>query len=126
MSAERSKAIVRLDHALNAVRRFWSLPQLSRAQLDRAGIGSHRMGVYRVLRVLAPLEDTTMSISDVAATLRVEVSTASRMVDQAVDQGWVERGSDPNDGRRTTVSLSEAGRQLDQRLVDARGSILGE
>lgn len=126
MSVQRSVAIAQLDDALNAVRRFWSLPALSRAQLDRAGAGSHRMGIYRVLRVLAPLGDAKVSISDVAAMLRVEVSTASRMVDQATEQELVERGVDPNDRRRTTVSLSAAGRELDRRLQGAREAILDE
>lgn len=84
------------------------------------------MGIYRVLRVLAPLGDADVSISDVAAMLRVEVSTASRMVDQAAEHELVERGVDPNDRRRATVSLSEAGRRLDGQLQAAREAILGE
>ena len=51
-------------------------------------------------------------MSDIAHTLRVDISVASRQVSQLVDDGLVERAVDDGDRRVRTIRLSPAGRSL--------------
>lgn len=48
-------------------------------------------------------------IGALAADLGVNQSNASRLVDRLVDQGLLARASDPEDGRASLVSLTDAG-----------------
>ena len=48
-------------------------------------------------------------IGALAADLGVNQSNASRLVDRLVDQGLLARSTDPEDGRASVVSLTEAG-----------------
>jgi DNA-binding MarR family transcriptional regulator len=48
-------------------------------------------------------------IGALAADLGVNQSNASRLVDRLVDQGLLARATDPEDGRASLVSLTEAG-----------------
>jgi DNA-binding MarR family transcriptional regulator len=50
------------------------------------------------------------SISELAAAERVRQQSLGAIVSVLAERGLVERGSDPNDGRRTVVSLSPTGR----------------
>jgi DNA-binding MarR family transcriptional regulator len=65
------------------------------------------------LAVLASIgEREPVRISDLAETIRVDVSVVSRQV-QGLDQdGLVERRCDPNDGRAQLISLSDEGRRV--------------
>lgn len=68
---------------------------------------------------------TTMAIDgpasgqDLAAQLRVALGTVTGIVDRLVAQGLVERGEDPRDRRVRRVSLSPAGRELVDKILDA-------
>ena len=48
-------------------------------------------------------------IGALAADLGVNQSNASRLVDRLVDQGLLARATDPEDGRASLVSLTDAG-----------------
>ncbi|MFJ7250710.1 MarR family winged helix-turn-helix transcriptional regulator [Kitasatospora sp. NPDC098652] len=50
------------------------------------------------------------AVTDVATAVGVDQPRASRLVLRAVGQGWLERGSDPRDARRTLLALTPAGR----------------
>ncbi len=53
-----------------------------------------------------------VTVKDVAAALDLEHSTVSRLLGDAEADGLLVRGGDPDDRRRTTVSLTPLGRQL--------------
>jgi DNA-binding MarR family transcriptional regulator len=61
--------------------------------------------------VLSRLDkDGPASVTELAAAERVRQQSAGATVAALADRGLVERRSDPNDGRRTVVSLTRAGR----------------
>lgn len=57
---------------------------------------------------------------ELAARLRLEKSTVSRLVGQLVAQGWVERRRDTSDGRALRLELTTAGRKAARELAAAR------
>ncbi|WP_159806523.1 MarR family winged helix-turn-helix transcriptional regulator [Cellulomonas citrea] len=67
-----------------------------------------------IVRMLARHEPRTLG--EVAAALRVDLSVASRQVSCLVDQGMVERSIDDADRRIRTLRLTEAGRELSERV----------
>jgi DNA-binding MarR family transcriptional regulator len=79
------------------------------------------------LRVLVVLDERGPThLSDVAGTLGVNPSTASRACDRLVGAGLVARRSDPQDGRRISLSLSTTGRRLVRRILAARQRLLAD
>lgn len=60
------------------------------------------------------------TVKDVAAFMQVDHSTASRLLSEAEADGLVERGTDPEDRRRTTVSLTDIGRLVLQDSIAMR------
>jgi DNA-binding MarR family transcriptional regulator len=57
------------------------------------------------------------SLSDMAKRVGTTSSAASKVVDGLVERGFVQRETDPDDRRRITLSLTEAG-QADKDSVD--------
>ncbi len=57
---------------------------------------------------------------EVAARLRLEKSTVSRLVGLLEGRGWVERRRSPTDGRAFEVGLTEAGRRAADEIAGAR------
>jgi DNA-binding MarR family transcriptional regulator len=64
------------------------------------------------------------SVDVLAETMRVSHSRAVRVVDRLEAAGLARRESDPSDGRRALVWLEPAGRELAERALDARASVL--
>jgi DNA-binding MarR family transcriptional regulator len=58
--------------------------------------------------------------------LRLQKSTVSRLVDQLVDRGWVERVADDDDGRVSLVELTALGHRRADRLASARRRLFAE
>lgn len=72
------------------------------------------------LRVVINLAvDGPASGQDLAAKLRVALGTVTGIVDRLVAQGLVERGEDPRDRRVRRVALSDEGKELVDRILDA-------
>jgi len=72
-----------------------------------APLGLH----HREFRVMAFLGNTPgMSVSELAELAVLERPTVSKMVDRLVEEGWVERGTHEQDGRRAPLQLTETGR----------------
>jgi DNA-binding MarR family transcriptional regulator len=53
-----------------------------------------------------------MGISEVASAIGVDQPRASRLVNEAAERGFLLRGTDPADARRSVIVLTEAGRTL--------------
>lgn len=73
----------------------------------------------RTLFVLAQHCDP-MPIHEVASALRMSVASTGRNVDQLVTRDLVVRREDEHDRRVRLVALSESGRALAQKHVDAK------
>ncbi len=82
---------------------------------------------YRTLVVLAYGGSTRLA--DLASTLSVSPSTATRMCDRLVRKGLATRTRDEIDRREVKLDVTEEGRQLVQKIMERRreevGAILG-
>jgi DNA-binding MarR family transcriptional regulator len=74
------------------------------------------------IKLLHHLEDATaeLSLKRAAELVHVSLPAASRMVDELVRRGFVERHEDAEDRRMKRVSVTEAGRAVIRRLNAAR------
>jgi DNA-binding MarR family transcriptional regulator len=107
-----------LDRALLEVRRLVNRPGYRRRLLGPLG----RRIELSTVRVLHAVDqaDSPPSIGDVATTLAIDPSTASRLVDQRVLEGLLERSPDPDDRRRAVLRITTAGHHLLAELTDSR------
>lgn len=72
---------------------------------------------WRVLEVLA--RRGTMCGFSVSALAGLDRATVSRAIRRLQDLGWLEAERDPADGRKVSLSLTEAGRSIAARARDA-------
>jgi DNA-binding MarR family transcriptional regulator len=96
-----------LHHVNHAVRR-----QVA-AEADPNGVTSSQM---RAMRMLIRRE-TPMRMSELADALGIVRRSATSVVDDLEQAGFVERVADPTDGRAVSVLLTQAGRKV---MADAR------
>jgi DNA-binding MarR family transcriptional regulator len=71
-------------------------------------------------------DDSPTRTKDIARTLGILPSTASRYVAALVDIGYVRREADPDDGRAAFLVLTPAGSAAHKALVDTWTAILWE
>src|SRR5437763_15322412 len=74
------------------------------------------------VKLLHHLEDQPdeLTLKDAAALVHVSLPAASRMVDDLVRRGFVERNEDPDDRRMKRVRLTDSGGSVIRRLNAAR------
>lgn len=113
-----------LDRALLEVRRLVNRPGYRRRLLGPLG----RRVELSTVRVLHAVDqaDRPPSIGEVAVTLAIDPSTASRLVEQRVKDGLLERSPDPDDRRRAVLHLTPAGHSLLAELATSRIGMLSE
>lgn len=95
------------------------LPQELRKLQDRLpGVTAYRAGDYDAfLRVSAALygrED--LSMGQVSKAMGAPLNTATRLVDWLVRHNYAQRLPDPDDRRVVRVALTDAGRELYERI----------
>lgn len=66
----------------------------------------------------------TMSVSELASSLGVTLTTASLAVTQMANLGLVDREEDPNDHRRTMVSVSEKVKPIVEETITTKLEVL--
>ncbi len=118
----------RLEHleaALTGLRRLWENPAIRQRLVDLVGANVDA-SLIRTLRAIELTDAPDPGVSDVALLLGVEDSTASRLVDQAVNAGAVERTTSTRDRRRSVLRLTEEGRDLLRAALRARTTLLRE
>lgn len=115
MIATRAEA--RIEQALIQLVRRATDPRGNANLKARAGIDLDRAAGTLLFRIeeLGPVR-----LSEVATAAGVEVSTASRPVAKLVDQGYVARSGDPDDGRAALLTCTPAGLAVVERLRHAR------
>lgn len=109
-STDRSEAVAGIDDALRRLRRFLTKPP---------GEGVVVCGLqmpYEVAQIdaceaIAELgaDQPVVTVKDVAADLALDHSSASRLLARAEANGLVQRTADPDDRRRTCLSLTGPG-----------------
>ncbi len=123
-----SSRTLRGDDALDAVER--SLIQVARVML-RMGVpdtvldqGEHldRAGYWTLVRL--DEANGPVRLSDLAASMELDLSTVSRQARHLVETGLVTRQADPDDGRAARLALSERGRSVLDGVRRARRDVL--
>ncbi len=125
MRSPAPSALRTLDDALTGLRRVWLRPGRRRRFLAELG-EPVELAVLRTLRAIELVDGDEPGVSDVAAALGVKTSTASRMVDDAVTQGYVTRVASEVDRRRAVLQLTSEGARLLGRATQVRESLLAE
>lgn len=87
---------------------------------------SGRLGGPARMRLLEALAAASapLSVSDLGIAIGVDQPRASRLVQQAVDHGFVRREADPDDARRTRIALTDEGRRLARGMRGERREML--
>ena len=106
-----------IERAMVAMRRSWTRRTLHRRRAGAGagagdpGAGSGEGAVFQVLDAVegATGSSRVMTVNGVADALGIDQPRASRLVARAVEAGLVERGGDPDDGRRSVLSLTRGG-----------------
>ncbi len=115
--------IAGIEGALITLVRRANDPRGNRELHRAAGTDIERAGAVMLARV-EELEPARLSV--LAEAAGVDVSTASRQVARLVDEGYVARDPDPDDGRARAHRLTPEGRDLRGRLAAARRAWLEE
>jgi DNA-binding MarR family transcriptional regulator len=119
-----ARPLAELDRALLELRRLVNRPGYRHRLLGPLG----RRVELSTVRVLHAIDQapTPPSIGTVAMTLAIDPSTASRLVEQRVKDGLLERSPDPDDRRRSVLRLTPSGYALLAELAASRIEMLSE
>ncbi len=119
-----SAQLARLELAFIRMRRLWDAPSLRRRFVERLG-AQIDPSLTRTLHAVHQAEGD-LTVSDAAAWLCVDASTASRMIEAAVAAGFLERRRSEHDRRRSVVTLTRSGSQMLDRVRATRHRLLAE
>jgi DNA-binding MarR family transcriptional regulator len=113
--------LVVLDTALWELRRAWTAPGSPLRWEDDLPIPKALTQVAVVEAVTAGSDEgRQVTVGLVAVRLRVDDSTASRLVSAAVEAGYLRRGAARTDRRRSLLTVTAKGRRLRERARAAR------
>ena len=114
-SARNSDAETGVTEILDAIRRVVrTLRVASRSAEKEVGLTAAQLFVLHAL-AKAP----ALSLNELAERTRTHQSSVSVVVQRLVDRGFVSRGRDPADARRTALSLTPEAHQLLENAPDA-------
>lgn len=92
---------------------------------EATGLSAPRLSALSVVVFAGPLP-----LGELATAEQVRPATMSRMVDGMVEEGLVERGADPEDGRVQLVRVTDRGRRVleegRRRRVEALAREVGQ
>ncbi|MBI5833702.1 MAG: MarR family transcriptional regulator [Armatimonadetes bacterium] len=83
---------------------------LMRTEMRRRHQGEVSMSQFPILRTLA--KQPGVSLGELAERLGLRPPTVSRLVDDLVARGWVQRTQSTSDRRSVALSLTEAGDEM--------------
>ncbi|TDC86101.1 MarR family transcriptional regulator [Micromonospora sp. KC606] len=113
LKREQDEAIAAVERAMVAIRRSQTRRSLGRLAPPDGG-KPFDPTLFSVLDVIED-RDKPCAVTDVATALGVDQPRASRLVLRAVEEGWLDRRTDPSDARRSLLTLTDRGReQLDR------------
>ena len=89
---------------------------LAMTQLERAGKCCYGISLSQchIVEILRKKGELTMN--ELSRRMGLRKSTMTRVVNNMVRKGWIERGKDPEDGRLVHVRLTRKGRTLASTL----------
>src|SRR4051794_34496693 len=69
---------------------------------------------YRVIIYLSKYGQSP--VGEIANGIGVTIATASQLIDKLVDEGWLERGANPDDRRQVLIHLTERSEEVAERI----------
>jgi DNA-binding MarR family transcriptional regulator len=111
-----------LDDVLLDVRHLFRTPEFRRLLLESIA-GDVELSTLRLLRSVERF-DGHPSVGDVALSLGIDPSTASRLVDQTVRNGLLERSRCSDDARRIRLQVTSSGSRVLSEATLARRELL--
>jgi DNA-binding MarR family transcriptional regulator len=122
-------SVVRIEQAVFRLRRLWTRSRLLQLLREHAEPGqeiqlSNLLVIYSVAR--SDGEEDCVTVGAVADHLDIDPSTASRLVGQTIEAGYVSRRPSPLDARRTLLRLTDEGRRVKQAADEFRMRFVGE
>jgi DNA-binding MarR family transcriptional regulator len=112
-----------LDAGLMRLRRLWTAPRTHDGMRADLGDGVE-LSTVLVVDAIAGARGPC-GVVEVAERVDVAPSTASRLVERAVQAGMVERQPSPSDGRRAALQLTTRGQALHEAACAFRVGYLG-
>lgn len=88
-------------------------------------LGEHGLTYPQYLVMMALWEKDRQPVNDIAHRLFLETNTMTPMLKRMEEAGLVKRKRSKDDGRQVIVSLTAAGRALEQKLADVPARIGG-
>lgn len=122
---DRVESLESLDDMLSSVRRLLQRPGYRRRFFEALGTDVPPR-VLRLLRAVERAVPAERGLGTIATALVVDISTASRVADEAERAALVRRERDPADGRRAVLALTEPARALLERADRVRMQLLDE
>jgi DNA-binding MarR family transcriptional regulator len=111
--AAGSSDLERIEQALGDLVRLTSSARVHDARVRGSGVAISRTN----LRFLDAVEELgPVSVSKLASRMDLSQPTASRALQQLESDGYVERASDPADGRVAVYSVTAGGTEAHQRM----------
>ena len=97
----------------------FQLFQISRMHRQRAEEALNKLGLHagQEMTLFQLWIEEGLSQTQLAASMRVEPPTATKMLQRMEQAGLIERRADPEDARVTRVYLTERGRSLEQPVL---------
>lgn len=89
-------------------------------------LGTTELSTVSVLRAVERRGDDRTSIGDIAESMSIDASTASRFVERAVQGEYLQRNPCADDRRRTRLHITDDGRDLLRITAETRRQIMGE
>ncbi|WP_229718105.1 MarR family winged helix-turn-helix transcriptional regulator [Microbacterium aerolatum] len=92
------------------------------------GAPGTRLGGPAWIRMLDALATASepLSVSALGEAIGVDQPRASRLVQQGVQRGLVQREADPEDARRTRIALTDEGRRIARGMRGERRQVLSK
>jgi len=90
--------------------------RMDRSYPGRAALRATDYALLREVAIILARAPGPVSMGDLGRALDVPLSTATRIVDWLVANGYVERQTDPDDRRVVRVALSEAGWEVSRAM----------
>lgn len=87
------------------------LPMLNRVMIVELRREAGEDTTMPQFRVLSYLNQSPLTVSDIARKRRVSFQSAGELVQTLVERGWVSRTADPKDRRQSLLRLTEAGQR---------------
>lgn len=116
----------RIDRAIMHMRRMIAKPPELSMPMPSLNRSVEVAKVHACVAVAEAGDERAVSVKDVAAILGLEHSTTSRLLGEAESEGLLVRSPDPDDRRRTTVSLTEQGHLVVQDADTMRNWAMGQ